>query len=405
MRFPGSYVLVVSVLAGLSGWAAHLLGKGPGAAVEMLAARNAPGGKTTRKAASRRQSTAVTNLPAKLAQLNGVKLEEEPLEVQLAAWQMIRSLSLKQVKEGLEVTGHEATGDGPNLPAMMLYSRWAELDPEAALNSAAQLPEEGANLLGSGALWTWVQSDPQAAYRWCQHEAKFAETAGLESMMVAMLMKEPPESALEKAALLGDEVRKETMLKLASALANDEESRARFIAMTAGFPEPERKEALQRMAKGWAVSQPEEALASLDRIVAEPGEQQRLRADMLKGWGTREPAESLEWMTRHPDPRSNEDQAMVWKRWATELPAAANAWMESRGNPPALAAEIVRQIQSRTLNTQLGGGARESQRQEEALRRSYRTWAQAEPAEASQWLKSADPEIANAIAGPADESR
>jgi hypothetical protein len=398
-RLP--FHLTVIAIAGLASWAAFQAGKGKDAVAAMLAAKP----DLQAKASARETRTAPrlkdAALVAEIQRLVAKDLANASIEEQLAAWEIIRSLSMKQVKEALKITGTTANGEDPNFLAMMLYTRWSEIDPAAAVKSAAELPDIPARIFGGGALWNWVKSDPEAAYLWCKDHAKFAEYCQLDSMMAAMLAAEPPASALEKASLLDGQALLLTSLHLALHSAPDEDARAGFIAAAAKLPEKMRNDSLLQMARAWSLADPEAALAGVDGIFEGEDLRMRARSELVRTWGTRDPQQALAWLGVNPPPDLVDQQAGIWKRWVTEQPDAANRWLSQHGEPPALAETIVRQIQSRTLNTTLGIGNKSAKREAEALRRNYRAWSAAQPQQAAEWLKKADPKIALTITSSA----
>lgn len=393
MKAGPSFHLAVVAMAAAASWGAFKAGKGNGAAAAMLAAKPDSHAKATRRTTRDAPPLKGNALSAEIRRFQGKDLTNANIGEQLEAWELIRSFSVKQLKEALDITGTSASGNDPNLLAMMLYTRWAEIDPAAAVKSVSALPDDSARLFGGGALWNWVKRDPEAAYLWSKDHAKFAETCNLDTMMVAMLATEPPASALEKAALLGDAVLKETALDFARTSAGDEASRASFIEAAARLPENVRNETLLQMARTWSFAEPEAALSSLGSIYESEDLRKRAQEALVRGWGTRDPNQALAWLGANPPPDLVSQQANIWKRWVTEQPDAANQWLTQQGESPALAETIVRQIQSRTLNSSLGIGDKHAKREADALRRNYQTWAATQPKQAAEWLKKADPSI------------
>lgn len=391
---PLPFYLIVISAAGLASWTAFKAGKGPGAVASMLAARPDHQTKTASRVTRAGPPLKDGAWVAEIHRFMEKDLVNAGTGEQLAAWELIRSLSVKQVKEALKITGTAATGEDPNFLTMMLYARWSEIDPAAAVKSAAGLPEQAARAFGGGALWNWVKSDPEAAYLWCKDHAKFAETTQLDTMMVAMLAAEPPASALEKAALLGGEVLNLTALHFARSSAADDAARASFITAAAKLPEQMRNHTLLQMALAWSSADPDAALAGVDGIYESEDLRRRARSELVRSWGTRDPRQALAWLGENSPPDLVGQQAGIWKRWVTEQPDAANQWLTQHGGTPALAETIVRQIQSSTMNRSLGIGDKQVKREAEALRQNYRTWSAAQPEQAAEWLKKADPQIA-----------
>ena len=388
---PGYFL--VATLAGLASWAAFRAGKGHGAAAAMFAAKPSAETKASQRTARERTDPGEAGV-SEIHRFMGRNLEDATTEELLEAWEFIRSFSKDQVQEGLKITGSEWDGANPNLLALMLYTRWAELDPAAAVKSAAGLPPGAMQTFGGAALWIWVKSDPEAAYLWCKKNGDFALKCNHNSMIVAMLATEPAASALEKARLLDREVLQMTARHFAMETGADEDQRARFMAEAAKLPDDLGKEALFQMARAWSFADPEAALSSMDSIFKGEEEQKRVREALVGEWAKRDPQQALAWLGSNPPANLVDQQAFIWKRWVTEMPDPANLWLTQQGNAPALAETIVRQIQSRRLKQTLGIGGRAARRETEALRHTYRVWAEARPGQAAEWLKNAGPEVA-----------
>ena len=389
---PARYLLI-AVCAGLSSWAAFRAGKGHGAVSAMFAAKPSAGTKASQREARERSTVRKVEV-SEIRRFMGRNLEDATTEELLEAWELIRSFSKSQVKEGLEITGRAWDGANPNLLALMLYTRWSELDPEAAVKSAQGLPEEGAaRTFGGVALWNWVKSDPEAAYLWSKKNEEFAKNCNHDTMISAMLVTEPVGSALEKAKLLGDEVLRMTMSHFAGAAAGDEEKRAIFIAEAAKLPGEYKDMAVFQMHSDWALDDPEKALSSVEGAFDNEDLKKRAAETIVSTWAKRDPQQALAWLGANPPPNLIEQQASIWKRWVTEIPDSAQLWLSQQGDSPALAETIVRQIQSRQLNQTLGIGGKAARREKEALRQTYRLWAMAKPEQAKEWLKNADPQV------------
>lgn len=392
-----SYILVLG-LTGLASWAAFRAGKGHGAVAAMFAAKPSASTKASQREARERpapQDSAASGIH----RFMGRNSEDATTEELLEAWELIRSFSKDQVKEGLELTGRDWDGANPNYLALMLYTRWSELDPAAAVKSAASLPPGAMQTFGGAALWNWVKSDPEAAYLWCKKNEDFATKCNHDSMIVAMLATEPAASALEKAKLLGPELLPMTARHFAMQAGTDENQRARFIAEAAKLPDELRREALFQMARAWSFVDPEETLSSVGSIFQDEEYQRRTKEALVGEWAKRDPQQALAWLGANPPADLTDQQASIWKRWVTEMPDSANLWLTQQGDAPALAEKIVRQIQSRQLKQTLGIGGQAALRETDALRRTYRLWAAAKPDQAAEWLRTADPQVALTLTG------
>ncbi|QJE94312.1 hypothetical protein [Luteolibacter luteus] len=394
-RFPGLYPVSVAVLAGLAGWMAYGLGKGPSPASQVAAtlpkqppAHAGPGTPPSRDA---RQPL---DLPAEIARLCQLDTEHFYQWQRLEEWEKIRSLSIPQVKEALQLIAATDAKFSTRLLKEMLYARWAELDPEEAM--AAVAAHKGEQALGSSALWTWVQRDPEAAQRWQEKNGELAAQLGMNGMLAELLLKEEPAIALEKATHLGKDVRARILAYLPALMVETGDSRAEFRRILDTLPNDERKRLRDLFARSWCGFDPESGLAGLSELIPDKPQQDSVRDYTLKRWGARLPAEALAWMKEHPEESNPGQQAYVWREWVEVRPQDAMEWLKSRGPDAELAEAITRHLQSFATSDPFTRPI-SGQRQAAGLRRSYEIWSRAKPAEAAQWLMSADPKVAATI--------
>lgn len=396
-RIPGLYPISVAILAGFAGWAAYGFGKGPSAASQVLASlpKQAPA-KETDSTSPARRAKPVLDLTAEIERMSRLDMARASGWQRREEWEKIRSLSLPQVKEALKLVPTSDEKLNTDILKEMLYARWAELDPEEAMAAVAALPEEkNGGKPGGTALWTWVQRDPEAAQRWREKNAELARGLGMHAMLTELLLKEEPAIALEKAKHLGNDVWGLTLVHLTAMLAETESGRADFMKILETLPEDQRKKSLHQFALTWCSLKPEEGMAALGELIPDTKQQDDLRKSTLARWGRREPAETLAWMKSHPQDKNLGQQAFIWREWVNLRPKDAMEWLKSDGQDAETAEAIARHLQTHAMNDPMSGKV--TQRQVAGLRHSYEIWSRAKPAEAEQWLKSADPKIAATI--------
>lgn len=406
MRIPGLYPISVAALAGLGCWVAYDSGRGPSMAEQVLASR--PKQALPREASNAppaREAQPAFNLSAEIGRMTRRDLSQLPTWVQLAEWEKIRSFTLPQIKEAVEIVlATDGTVPTSTLQEM-LFARWAELDPEDALAAAAEQQEKSDfTSPGNAALWTWLQRDSEAARHWADANPDLAEKFRMIPMLSALLEKETPVAALEKSELLGKEVLHSTLLGLTRKMALDEAMHPEFFKLLEKFPEDQRDKMLLRFTETWCASDPARALDGLEGLIPDEVKRNELRDRSLKRWGRSQPADTLAWMAAHPEETRSEDQAYVWREWVDKRPEDAMDWLESRGEDAALAEALVRHLQTHGSNDPFSRPV-STQRQSEGLRRSYQVWARADAEEAARWLASADPRFAASIKNPAPEAK
>jgi hypothetical protein len=387
MRTPLLVPSLTGVLALAAAWGGYLWGKAPPPARKMLEAKSAILGETPRDLSRSTAEGKRESLETGIRRL----MEMKPGDVmgaanQLPAWEFVRSLTLAEVQQALRITGLE----GDPVLASMLYSRWAELDPAAAMDSLAGPARKQAWGLGQNALWLWVKSDPAAAYRWYQKNRELAGELRFVSKMVDTLMAEPPASAIAKATVLGEDFRKEAAKLIGTRMADTAEAREAFLQLAATLPEQDRADAIARMMLEWGKHEPVAVLRSLERI-ADPGKRESMRDDVVDSWSSRDPAGLQEWLHEHPQAADLNKRAELWQGWATERPEDAIRWLAAHGNPPEMAVVVVHRIQSAIQGRPIPLSVGQAANEQAAIRANYLTWSAADPDEAARWLQATDP--------------
>ncbi|QJE94393.1 hypothetical protein [Luteolibacter luteus] len=378
-------------------WGGYLMGQGKAPAVRMLEAKSA-----TSKNAGRVKEPAAAgkreNVEARIRQLREAKLEEGmAIKDQLPAWEYIRTLSLDQVQQALRIIGPDAGPEEQSpILAAMLYSRWAQLDPATAMETLAGPHRKQAWGLGQNALWTWMKSDPGAAYQWYQKNRELAKELGFAKKMAETLEDEPAASAIGKAKLLGEEFLNEVAKGIGSRMADSAESRETFLQLIAELPEGDRAEAIGRMLIEWGKLDSPAAFQALGSI-GDAGKRDNTRRYVLSSWLKRDPAGLQEWLHENPQSSSLDERANLWSYWARERPDDASRWLATRGNPPEMAKAIVHRMQSAIEGRPIPLGYSEGANEATAIRANYQTWSTAEPEEAARWLQATDAKTRRAI--------
>ncbi|QJE94391.1 hypothetical protein [Luteolibacter luteus] len=399
-RIPGLYPLSVAAIAGLAGWAAYGFGKGTSDVAQIPGSTPKPAiTKEASSSARGREARPVLDLAAEIGRMCGSS------PVGLESWDTIRSLSLEQVEEALEIALAPPWKKSTSVVREMLLTRWAELDPEQAMAKAVELQEgEQSSPPGKSALWTWAQQDPEAARRWAATNPEAAKKLGFIAMLSNLCLKELPAVAMEKAALWGTEVHSATMYQLASMTGLNRVSRPEFLKLLEAFPEDRRDAMRSQFVATWCASDPEEGLEGLKELIPDEGERNKLRDQTLRFWSRSQPSEVLAWIEVHPQETKPESQAYAWREWVGHRPEEALSWLEDHGDDARLAEAIVRHLQSYGSNDPFSASVID-QKQKDGLRRSYQVWAEADPDAAAKWLRSADPQVAVSLTNPSPEPK
>ncbi|WP_367873943.1 hypothetical protein [Luteolibacter sp. Populi] len=404
MNFRGTAILLL--VTACTGWLGYRAGIGPDQAEAMWAARDRPA--ATRQGLSKGGDRASARKSA-TALLQDFKARDpgcnNPL-VQLEGWESVRAFTAEQCLEGLKVTGEEMDPTSRTPWAGMLYFRWAELDPDAAMERALRLPEGHNHDFAQSVLSAWFKNDPEAAYRWCKSEPKRAERLSGSNMMGAMLLSEPSQSAMAKATLL-DKMTRYRVFGDAGTLAGRDtpEARQAFLQSLGKYGDEDRQLALKALLRSWGASEAREVLERWDEFgYHDPNPSFPEKDSILRRWGSREPEQALAWTEEIPQAAGQPQQLDIYKRWVDSDPEAAARWLEGRDNAGEYAALLVKQFHSATLKGTVSRSATQQVRQsrEEAQRRHYQLWARQQPQAAAEWLNGIDTASATKIKGGED---
>lgn len=148
-----------------------------------------------------------------------------------------------------------------------LSYRWYAADPMAALEYAAQQPQENRQLLTT-LLGQWSRDQPEVAAEWALDTLRDPELAGIGASVVAAWAAKDDLAAAEFVlSLPAGKFRDEALVSVMSALARNDPSTGALWAET--FPAgPGRDYAIENLVYNWAASDPASALAWSNRLTA-----------------------------------------------------------------------------------------------------------------------------------------
>ncbi|QJE94310.1 hypothetical protein [Luteolibacter luteus] len=393
---PSSLRYLAFLLGGaiLSGWAGYSLRERK-ANPEAI---SSSGQGATRSAVrdDDRSRDAVEDFPAQIRRMMAETTKAPQHATLIPAWDKIRGFDLAQLDEAMLIAGDPLEGSGRNVVAVMLLSRWAQLDPQAALASIAEREESSVKevVLG-GVLGTWMENDPDAAYQWATANVKKSPWLRPESLRATAMLADPAEVALEKSKRMPEGVRRELIGILARSMAGSAEERERCFAMLEGMSSSERSVAAQAMMRATASSSPQAALELMESLPLEPQALAAERSASLQRFSGEKPAEAVAWLEAHPDAGNEKERGIAFNRWIERDEAAATEWLDAHENPRRVLADAVTGVNLEMLANRSGEDWRNHQGKR--LRSFYDRWEKQDPDAAARWLGSAAPDVANYI--------
>lgn len=393
---------LVCLLGGaiLSGWAGSLLRQRGGVAPT---AAGKPGELVgparARDAAGSRESTAdfATQIRTMIAECT----KNPSNATHIPEWEKIRGFDLAQVQDALRIAGDPLVEGPGNTIAYMLLSRWAELDPQAALASVAEKEGDMRDQLLAGLLGSWMEMDPDAAYRWAGEHPPNSSWVRPDFMRAAAMLSEAPEIALEKSKHMPEGVRLELVSMLARSMSGSEEERARCFGMMAGMSEADRLRAAEAMVTASRSVSPRASLELMETLPLTPEALVKAREMSLNSFSREQPAEAFSWLQGNPAVGGDKERGLAFNSWFAKDESAATAWLEGQPDPAPLLAAAVNDVNLKMLAAQ--SGETERARQGARLRTIYNRWQQSDPESAARWLGKAAPDVASFITTDRDE--
>lgn len=291
------------------------------------------------------------------------------IQAQSEAWKVISGYDTLQCREGLEALGECLDFDRFELHSM-LYTRWAELDPVAAMEDVPLHNARMKATFRNAILSTWVRDDPETACRWAMRNLeKEDERSSLHHMMAGVLVEQGAHSALEKAELLGKEFAFATVAKLAVIAAEDEQVRREMEEALEDRSEDVRQKATKAMVLRLGQLDPEGTLATLEQhgLAGEKG-RNSTRNRILGNWAQTQPAAALDWAEAHVGTVSTGERAQMFEKWNRGQPEEAIAWLEAQPKPGTLAMGLAKNLYQTVVNETPSAISRENRDRRKRLR-------------------------------------
>jgi len=221
----------------------------------------------------------------------------------------------------------------------LIYSRWAELNPSAAIGHLEEGPKNQSYWVGcSNVLSIWAESDPEEALKWIQQKEKAGEllTNRYRDRVLnhcgdifKTLASRSIDEAFEKMNELEYPFRSRALDGMASGLKDPADHR-RLLDLTESLGERERDRAHDRIFGNWVQYDARSAVAYIDGM--EPGDQKEsLEAKLKKSWLSKDPQKAADWIVGRAT-GENRGRAVteIVRKWGAQDPQKVAAWLRER---------------------------------------------------------------------------
>ncbi len=327
-------------------------------------------------------------------------------------------------------------GGGAEIVWRLLWMRWGETEPEAALAASLRMDPEGE--ASAAVVVAVTRQHPQLAKEWLEAGGADGKTRLVDGPLGSRLAgalarewwKDDPNKALAWIKTLPEGVRGEawgTVVSVA-ALENASAAAVMTLEMPAG---PQREMVAARVAEVWAGKSPTEAMAWVktlseeDRLRAGPaamiawtetdgrgaakylergsqgsvgtalnrlsGEEQRKVAAVAGTWAKREPAVAAGWVAQLPEgPLKSEAIEHVLWHWTAAAPEESSRWLDAQ--PPGAGRDAGMAMLSQytiptdpAAATAWAAAISPGPRREAALRQALAAWLRKDHEAATAW--------------------
>lgn len=312
--------------------------------------------------------------------------------------------------------------------AFLLYSKWGEEDPLAAMDYASRMGMMGmmvrpivlqgwaakdpngavsyyeanknafgmAGRFGGGMGPTatiaseWARQDPEAALAWAETLEGNDRSAAGQGIFSNLAVTDPKKAAELAGGLGNADERGAAVAEVARAWgANDWESTQEWIA---SLPADERDAARAEAIRGLAQADAAAAATEVNKLPA--GENKdRAVADVAQSMAMTDPAKAANWLTENGSPEA-QTQAVndVVRNWASSDPDQARAWVTQQNDGPVKDRATASFVNSANVpepeRLEMAMNISDERLQERTLIRTGRQWYGSDPEAATQWMES-----------------
>lgn len=222
----------------------------------------------------------------------------------------------------------------------LLFSRWAETDPEAALGQSRQMGFPEMFMARAGVVSGWAASNPEGlAQQYTSNPGDFRMGPGgrgsgdTVSMIAGEWAKQNPEAALKWARSLEGRESGDAISGVFNELAQEDPRGA--LKMAEALSDEERGEAFESIAESWAITDYAGVDSWINGLSGE--EQLEARFAAIDSLAEVSPAQAARETGKLPAGEERDDLvAEVSREWARQDAGAAFDWLTSSGSEEAV---------------------------------------------------------------------
>lgn len=322
-------------------------------------------------------------------------------------WEVIRGFSVDDVKDYLaELPGNSRLQANYVLTGMLFY-RWAQMDPEAAMREALQPPYSENSNSPQSVVVAWAGRDLDGIMRWAAVNNSDSTKFVVGSTVGRLLALQDPETALARATAECPSAVDGVLLTLTRQMSGDEESRRKLFALLASRENPrERARYLGQLA--WALANAGadaslEAVAELEASGVLSDQVDFFRKEVEGHAARQNPQATLERMLRPDSDTPRDGQLAAYASWVTSHPDKAIAWAENHGKVDFIAETVKKQAVQRIASGWQPSGGKPSPWERPTFNQ-FNTWRKHEPAAAEAWLQTLPSDIRDHFNASSDEA-
>ncbi|RYG31901.1 MAG: hypothetical protein EON93_12165 [Burkholderiales bacterium] len=313
-----------------------------------------------------------------------------PREMQ-QCWEIVRGFTAEAVQAFLA-----EIPDGLKRPVNyglvnMLFFRWAQVDPEAAMQVAMQPPyAEGreAKLIVATA---WIERDMEGALKWVKANGDDTLKRFIESTAGQMMAKQDPEGALARAKTESGDTLRGVLFTLGRQMGGSTESRRKYFEMLASVDDENlRRQSLYQLMWHYVEGDRETALTAVEELEESgllPDQLETFRSEVLRTTMHDRPEDQLEVLMNPEKNAQPEAQINAYGAWAARKPEEAIEWATQHGKVDFISTIVKRQSYDAIRSGWQPGDPNRFQ-SPSGLRLQIDAWKQQQPNEADAWLQT-----------------
>ena len=232
----------------------------------------------------------------------------------------------------------------------LLFSRWAETDPEAALGQSRQMGFPEMFMARAGVVSGWAASNPEGlAQQYTSNPGDFRMGPGgrgagdTVSMIAGEWAKQNPEAALEWAQSLEGREAGNAISGVFNELAQQDPGAALRLAAT--LDDNARGEAYESIAASWAISDYASADRWINSLSPDDPRQSKARFAAIESLANASPSQAARETAKLPAGEERDELvAEVSKEWARQDAPSAFEWLTESGSEGAVEEGIGRVV-------------------------------------------------------------